>query len=212
MRIELKKLGKRFNRQWIFRNLDFVFDPGNAYAVTGYNGSGKSTLLQMIAGSMEKTEGEIVYRTSGGAEIAPEKHFKYISLSAPYLELIEEFTLREFFEFHFRLKAVLPGYTVTEVMESIGLSDAANKSIRQFSSGMKQRARLGQALFSDVPVVLLDEPTANFDTKGIDLYFKLTSELGSERIIVICSNDEQEIAFCTGRLDITQFKINRENG
>ena len=205
MQIELKNLGKRFNRQWIFRNLDFVFQSGNAYAITGHNGSGKSTLLQIIAGSLEKTEGSITYSLDNQT-IQPEEYFSCITLSAPYLELIEEFTLTEFFTFHFSLKPLLSGYSVQQVIEHIELEDAKHKQIRHFSSGMKQRAKLGQAFFSNVPVVLLDEPTANFDTKGIDLYMRLASAFGKDRILVICSNDENEIGFCSSRIDITQYK------
>ncbi len=74
MQIELKNLGKRFNRQWIFRKLDYLFESGKSYAITGHNGSGKSTLLQIIAGALEKTEGLIQYRSAESA-IAPENVF-----------------------------------------------------------------------------------------------------------------------------------------
>ena len=61
MRIILTDVGKRFNREWIFRHLNFEFTNGNAYAITGPNGSGKSTLLQVIAGAMAESEGKIIY-------------------------------------------------------------------------------------------------------------------------------------------------------
>ncbi len=205
IQIELKNLGKRFNRQWIFRKLDYTFISGNAYAITGYNGSGKSTLLQMVAGAVEKSEGAICYKNETGA-IAPENFFRKFAVSAPYLELIEELSFEEFYRFHFGLKPMLPGLSIGSVMESIGLGGAAGKQIRQFSSGMKQRAKLGQAFFSHVPVLLLDEPTANLDTQGIALYHALIEKYAKDRLLIICSNDEQEISFCNHRLDITGFK------
>lgn len=205
IQIELKNLGKRFNRQWIFRKLEYTFYPGNAYAITGFNGSGKSTLLQMLAGAMEKSEGEITYRNKDG--IVPQEYFyRKMAMSAPYLELIEELTLKEFYSFHFGLKPRLPGLTIHSVIETLGLADAAQKQIRQFSSGMKQRAKLGQAFFSNVPVLLLDEPTANLDTQGIELYHRLIVAYAKDRLVIICSNDEHEISFCNHRLDVTQFK------
>lgn len=203
--IELKSLGKRFNRQWIFRKLDYAFDSGNAYAITGFNGSGKSTLLQIVAGAMEKSEGLIEYRDNTGV-INPEEFYRKCAMSAPYLELVEELTLLEFYQFHFGLKPILPGLTIGSVIELLDLKDAANKEIRQFSSGMKQRAKLGQAFFSNVPVLMLDEPTANLDTNGIALYHRLISEFGRDRLVIICSNDEQEISFCKYRLDVTLYK------
>ena len=206
MQIELKNLGKRFNRQWIFRRLDFTFKQGNAYAITGHNGSGKSTLLQIIAGALEKNEGEVLYKTMDENKVKQEENYKYFSFSAPYLELIEELTLTEFLVFHFSLKPILAGLTITQVIERIGLKEAAHKQIRQFSSGMKQRAKLGQAFFSAVPVVLLDEPTANFDLQGIELYQNLVRDFGKDRLLIICSNDEQEISFCKERIHISNYK------
>jgi ABC-type multidrug transport system ATPase subunit len=205
MDIELKNLGKRFNRQWIFRKLDFSFRQGKAYAITGYNGSGKSTLLQIMAGAIEKNEGEIIFQAAG-KQIDPENYYRYFSFSAPYLELIEELTLTEFFQFHFSLKPVLEGFTIPQVIDKIELTNAANKQIRQFSSGMKQRAKLGQAFFSRVPIVLLDEPTANLDVQGVELYLKLVSAFGKDRLLIICSNDEHEISFCEQRLHISDYK------
>lgn len=205
MQIELKNLGKRFNRQWIFRKLDATIPSGQAYAITGHNGSGKSTLLQILGGAMEKSTGEILY-TLAGKPIPPEKLYAYCSLAAPYLELVEELTLTEFFRFHFGLKPMLPSWTIDKIMDRIELYGARNKQIRYFSSGMKQRAKLGQAMFSNTPLVMLDEPTANLDVQGIALYHSLVEELGTGRTLLVCSNDEQEIRFCSHRILITDYK------
>ncbi len=222
MQIVLKNLGKRFNRHWVFRKLDYIFENGKAYAITGANGSGKSTLLQVLAGAIQLSEGAITMTTDGNlqqsvnfqtsdikyqtSDILPEKHFQYLSIAAPYLELIEEFTLTEFLEFHFQFKNILPGQTISSIISAVGLTDAANKQIRNYSSGMKQRVKLAQAIFSDVPIVLLDEPTSNLDTKGIDLYKSLVNDYCQNRLLVICSNDENEISFCSERIDMADYK------
>jgi ABC-type multidrug transport system ATPase subunit len=202
--IRVNGLGKRFNRQWIFRNLTYQFSSGSTYAITGHNGSGKSTFLQILAGLMEKSEGAAVFEIQG-KEIPPEHQYRYLSFSAPYIELIEEFSLLEFFDFHFSMKPILTGWSIEEIVKKIELWDARKKQIRQFSSGMKQRAKLGQAFFSNVPVVLLDEPTSNFDTQGINLYHNLLDEMSRERLIIICSNEEQEIENCQFRLNIADY-------
>ena len=59
--ITVSGLGKRFNREWIFRNLDYTFQPANIYAITGPNGSGKSTLLQVLWGQLPQSKGELKY-------------------------------------------------------------------------------------------------------------------------------------------------------
>ena len=107
MKISLTKLGKRYNRDWIFRKLDFQFEAGKHYAITGPNGSGKSTLLQIISGSSTFNEGSIYYFENG--QPSSEKVFGKISYAAPYLDVVEEMTLTEFFSFHQNMKGWLPG-------------------------------------------------------------------------------------------------------
>jgi ABC-type multidrug transport system ATPase subunit len=203
--IDIQNLGKRFNRHWIFRNFSFRLEAGNAYAIVGPNGSGKSTLMQVIAGVVDKSEGEIHFSKNGN-EISKEFHYNHLSIAAPYLELIEELTLEEFLSFHFSFKTIRQNQTIKDIINYIGLADAAQKQVRYFSSGMKQRVKLAQAVFSDTDIVILDEPTANLDVKGIALYKKLIKEFCQERLVIICSNDENEIDFCNYRIDVSNFK------
>lgn len=203
--ITIDKLGKRFNRQWIFRGLTDAFSSGHAYAITGPNGSGKSTLLQLIAGVSEKSEGEIIFNIDGKV-IPQEDHFRYVAVCAPYQELIEELTLTEFLHFHQQFRPWLQGFDVKSIIDLLDLQAAAHKLISQFSSGMKQRVKLAQCMLSDVPVVMLDEPTSNFDDKGIELYHRLVKEYSSGRLLIVASNHEQEISFCTHRVFIPAYK------
>ncbi|HEX6429074.1 MAG TPA: ATP-binding cassette domain-containing protein [Niastella sp.] len=220
MKISLINAGKRFNRDWIFRNIHQEFISGIAYAITGPNGSGKSTLLQVIGGAMMMSEGNVKYEVerrrsevrgqksenAGKQEIDIDKAFRYISIAAPYLELIEEMTLLEFLQFHGQFKPFLPTKGILEIIEAIGLKPAASKQIRFYSSGMKQRVKLAQAIFSDVPCVLLDEPCTNLDTAGIELYHQLIRDYCNNRMVIVSSNDEQEYSFCKERISITDFK------
>jgi ABC-type multidrug transport system ATPase subunit len=205
MRISLSNLGKRFNRDWIFRNLTFEFEAGKKYAITGPNGSGKSTLLQIISGSSAHNEGQIDYYQSIKT-IPPEKIFEKISLAAPYLELIEEMTLVEFFSFHHNMKGWLPNLDTHKIIHILGLGKSAHKQIRYYSSGMKQRAKLAQAIFSDVPVVLLDEPLTNLDENGINLYHSLIENYCKDRLIIVSSNDKKEYSFCSEIIDMSAYK------
>lgn len=205
MQIELQNLGKRFNRQWIFRKLNYQFESANAYAIIGPNGSGKSTLLQVIAGAVEKSEGDICWRKNGNL-LSAETHYSELSIAAPYLELIEELTLDEFFSFHQTFKPFIADFNTSRIISSIGLQEAAHKQIRNFSSGMKQRVKLAQAIFTKTAVVLLDEPTSNLDLDGIALYNNLVNEFCADRLLIICSNDEAEIKMCRHRLAVNDFR------
>jgi len=209
MRITLTDAGKRFNRDWIFRHLDHEFSPGHSYAITGSNGSGKSTLLQAIAGAIDLSEGRIGYETTeapGARALSPDQVYRHLSLAAPYLEVIEEMTVTEFLTFHQGFKPFLPGLSVKDIIHRVGLASAADKQIRYYSSGMKQRVRLAQALFSDSSLLLLDEPTTNLDADGISLYRRLTQQYGDGRIVIVSSNDQQEYDFCEEIINIMKYK------
>lgn len=220
MKISLTNAGKRFNREWIFRGATLQFTSGNAYAITGPNGSGKSTLLQAIGGMLQLSEGTIEFAVDGlrlavgknqKSETGTQKlkdgeAYRHISFCAPYLEVIEEMTLLEFLTFHQQFKPLLASFSPQKISEEIGLRAAAGKQIRYYSSGMKQRVKLAQAIFSDTAVVLLDEPCSNFDAKGIELYHALIQQYGKERLVIVCSNDEVEYNFCSEVLSVLSFK------
>jgi ABC-type multidrug transport system ATPase subunit len=205
MQIQLEQTGKKYNREWIFRGLSHTFMAGKKYAITGPNGSGKSTLLQTIAGSTALSEGSILYSVAG-KDLAPENAFTQLSICAPYLTLIEEMTALEFLAFHESFKSFMPGITPDIILETIGLTDAANKQIRYYSSGMKQRIKLAQAIFSDVPVLFLDEPCTNLDETGYALYQSLIQNYASNKLIIVSSNDKLEYSFCEEVIDIKKYK------
>lgn len=196
MKILVNDAGKRFNRDWIFRNLHLNFSSDDTYAITGHNGSGKSTLLQCIAGSTYLSEGSIHFEMNGSI-ISDEQLFSHVSICAPYLEVIEEMTALEFFGYHQQFKKLKDNATIPNIIDQIGLSKHANKQIRYYSSGMKQRIKLAQAFFSDTPILLLDEPCTNLDQQGIALYEELLSQHGKKRILIISSNDKTEYKGCT---------------
>ncbi len=203
MEITLQNTGKRFNREWIFRHCSVNFSTTKKYAITGSNGSGKSTLLQVIAGALMFNEGTITVKQNQ-AIIENELFFKNISITAPYLELIEEMTAKEFLQFHHSFKPLTAGYQ--EALQIVQLEKAGNKQIRYFSSGMKQRLKLAQAFLSKAPVLLLDEPTTNLDADGIALYHSLIQNFTEEKLVIISSNDKQEYAFCDEVIAIGNYK------
>jgi len=205
MKVSLTDAGKRFNHDWIFRHFTYTFQKGNSYAITGPNGSGKSTLLQVLSGSMQLSEGNGQWSTANG-QLAYEEVYKQVSLCTPYLEVVEEMTAKEFLEFHHHFKPLLSSLSVATIISIIGLQEAINKQIRYYSSGMKQRIKLAQAIFSDTPFLLLDEPCTNLDTTGIELYHELIDRYCNNRLVIVSSNDEIEYRFCIERINITDHK------
>lgn len=205
MDIIVKNLSKQFQEEWIFKKLDYHFQNNRIYAVTGPNGSGKSTLLQIISGFLPQTVGDVNY-ISGGKHIAPENFYQHIAVATPYIELIEEFTALEILKFHFQFKKMQAEESLEAFLASIELPGTADKLLKNFSSGMKQRLKLGLAFYTDVPIILLDEPTSNLDKQGIAWYQKLIAAKRNDRLIIICSNQDYEYEQSDDQLDIMNYK------
>lgn len=205
MQITLTNTGKRFNREWVFRHIDLEFNPGSSYAITGPNGSGKSTLLQVIAGAIQHNEGAVTFTdTKNQQPVSGVDVYQHISIATPYLELIEEMTATELLQFHTTFKNLTN--PIPEILTAMHLDNAANKQIRYFSSGMKQRLKLAQAIFCNSRVLLLDEPTTNLDADGIALYHQLIKKYKKEKLLIVSSNDKQEYSFCEEVISISDYK------
>lgn len=203
--IQVQNASKRFHQEWIFKNLNVDLSSGDTIAITGGNGSGKSTLLKCLSGAIQLTSGAIQYQ-SGAKQIAEEQWFRSLALATPYLELPEEFTLSEVLSFHFQFKNPLQNLSNADILEILGLEKHKSKTISQFSSGMKQRVKLALAIFSEVPFLLLDEPTTNLDKQGVTWYLELIQQFTPKRIVVICSNDPREYDFCEKKIAMEDFK------
>jgi len=204
--IKLHQVGKRFIRDWIFRNWDAQLSSTSAYVILGGNGSGKSTALRTLLGYAPVTQGAITYHLDG-KEIARTDIYRYFSFCSPYLELYEELTLTEMARFHFSLKPAFAEMTLDTFPARIQLEKSADKQVKYFSSGMKQRLRLGLALFSNTRGVFLDEPISNLDRAGIEWYQSIVAEMRKDRLIIVASNNQgEEYQFCDQKIHIEEFK------
>jgi ABC-type multidrug transport system ATPase subunit len=206
MKINAENLGKKFRNEWIFRNLNKSFSIGNSYAIVGSNGSGKSTLLQVLSSYIPQNEGLINYFDQNIKPVEIGDIFKYLSISSPLLELIEDFTLRESVDFHIKLKPFADALNTQNFIELIGFEKQEHKQIKFFSSGMKQKLKLGLCLFSNSPILFLDEPTTNLDEKTKKWFIKNISKIKQNKLIILASNDPQEYVFADEIIDIQQFK------
>ncbi len=206
MKIMLQDAGKRFNQNWIFGNMTCVFENKKSYAITGSNGSGKSTLLQIFFNFQNLSTGKISYELD--ANLLSENPQSYISFAAPYLDLPDEFTLLEIFNFHFSIKKIYGDNTIEKIIAEAGLSGNENKQLKFFSSGMKQRVKLALAVFSDTPLLLLDEPCSNLDEQGITWYKNLTNSIYGKKTIIIASNSIEEYSICDNVICISDFRKN----
>lgn len=202
MKIELHKVGKKFRKDWIFRNLDLELKNGEAVAVLGPNGSGKSTLLKILSGMMLPTEGDVHYHGANG-RIEADTVYKEVSYAAPYALLFEQLTATEIINLHRKFKSFYDDMDTERLLEKLMLSEHGQRAVREFSSGMKQRLRLGLAILSKTDLLILDEPLTNLDATGKSWYKDLTQKYAQERTVVVGSNSqEDEFAFCSRSISL----------
>lgn len=205
--IHLNKLGKRFNREWIFRDLSTQITPGEKLVVTGSNGSGKSTLLLVLSGYVMPTEGDSEWISEKEVKIERTGFFKLSSFASPAMELVEEFTPEELVKHQSAFKKFQNNFSAKEVLEIAELEKNKSKLIRNFSSGMKQRLKLSLAILADCPVLLLDEPVTNLDKQAVEWYSKMIDTYAMHKTIIVCSNQiRDEYAFCKREISINDYK------
>jgi len=206
MHIEFKNGARHFGAQTVFQNLNLSLKPGERYAVLGGNGSGKSTLLKSIYGALSLSEGSISWQVNN-KELSPFEAAQQMSFAGPYFELIEELTALDFLNYYGRFRKYLPNCNPQTILEKAWLANAADKEIRNFSSGMKQRLKLALALLSANEVVLLDEPTSNLDPKGMNWFQQLLKDnLGGRSLFVGSNFSEVETFLCEEKLELKEYQ------
>jgi ABC-type multidrug transport system ATPase subunit len=204
--IHINNLGKKFVNEWIFKNLTLTILPAEKLVILGANGSGKSTLLQSISSFLIPTKGEVVWKNENQS-IEDDVIYKHLSMASPYMELIEDFTLRETIEHQRIFKPFINNLSTEEVIKLMQLDHASEKYLKNYSSGMRQRVKLGLAILADCPVLLLDEPCSNLDTNAITWYQNMINEFAKHKTVIVCSNAvKEEYLFCTNRIEIESHK------
>ena len=195
MKISTSKLGIHFNYKYLFKDLDLEFNSGTSYAVLGPNGIGKSTFLKLLTGFMAPTDGQVYY-SDGAEDIDSVSWYKFIGFAAPYMDLLEDLSLKESLDIHFTLKPLNPSFSIAQIISNLGFEGKENQQLKFFSSGMKQKLKLGMALFSDLPIIFLDEPSTNLDQKAKDWYLDTVKSLAHEKLLIIATNEKDDVSFC----------------
>ena len=196
-KIDCIGISKHFNRDILFREFTFNFKNNNKYAILGENSSGKSTLLKIIGGVLSPTKGEINY-----SENIVESN--QISFTSPEMDLLHDYSVQELFDFHFQFKK--HKITINEQLTASKLSEFKDKKYYTLSSGLMNKVKLSLAIFSDSPVLLLDEPCTNFDHENIKWYAKMIKEYCDNQLIIVASNNANEYNFCNEHINIQNFK------
>ncbi|MGJ3236783.1 ABC transporter ATP-binding protein [Marivirga sp.] len=205
MQLILEGLSKKYPKNKLFDNLNHLFESNNVYAITGKNGSGKSTLIKIIAGVLAPSKGEVKYFDHNKL-VEKEKIHQLLGITAPYLNLIEEFTLKEHLDFHSKFRNIRKDLNLKDEIEKANLHQSMNKVVSEFSSGMQQRLKLILCCGFEAKVLLLDEPTSHLDKNGTEWYKDLLNRTIKEKITLIASNDPAEYDDFTKKIINIEYK------
>ncbi|MEY2871262.1 MAG: hypothetical protein RLZZ146_1185 [Bacteroidota bacterium] len=215
MKITLNNCGKNYHRSWLFKDITLTIPIDSTsgstlkLALLGPNGAGKSTFTLLLAGQTDPTEGLVQWHDTSGKSIPQSQWHKYVALASPGMELPEEFTLSEWFDFHQQIKGFQSGITKELILTLCGFpKNTLTKQILTFSSGMKQRVKLCAAVLGNQPLVILDEPLTNLDSAGQLVFTTLLSEYLNNRSFIIASNRQDEWRdYCTQTYTIGDSEI-----
>jgi ABC-type multidrug transport system ATPase subunit len=204
--ISADNLGKKFQKDWVFRGFNETFSTNESVVFLGSNGSGKSTLLQVLIGAITPSKGTLTYLVNN-QELAQEFWYKQTSIAAPYLDIYQELTIAECIDTQRQFKPFINNLSTSEIIETLGLGHATNKHITAFSSGMKQRLKLGLAILADTKILALDEPTMNLDKKAIIWFQELLANFMQHRIVLTCSNEQTaEYTHANKQINLLDYK------
>ncbi len=204
MIINLDNVSKRYTKTWVLKNVNYTFQGGVAYGVSGSNGSGKSTLLKMLSGFLSPTIGKISFDYQGN-QIDRSEIYKMVSYAAPYVAMPPMLTLSELVQFHFKFKSLSLSGGVDEFYNVLQLPVPDNSKIAELSSGQVQRIHLALSILSSSEILLLDEPSSYLDEQSVQWFQDLLEAYGEDRLVVISSNHAPDLSYCSEHLDVADY-------
>ncbi len=205
--IHTKDLTKKYSGKTIFKGISFELSAGDSAVIVGRNGSGKSTLMKIIAGIISPSSGIMKFKNTGN-EIEMNEVKKKLGFVSPYLNLYDELSAIENLRLFSGLKSdreVNDGELVN-LLELTGLADRRNDEVKTYSSGMKQKLKLAFALLNEPELLMLDEPRSNLDRSGIETMERIAERQKEKGILIIATNDEDDLKLCSKRINIEEHK------
>ena len=192
MRLSVDSLSKQYKNKIAVDRVSFTLSEG-VTGLLGDNGAGKTTLMRMMTGILAPTSGEI---TADGIAVQTEEYRSLLGYLPQDFGYYPEFTAKEFIQYIAALKGLEKRHAkrkTDELLEVVGLSDVANKKIKTFSGGMKQRVGIAQAIVNDPKILILDEPTAGLDPKERVRFRNLIAEIGKNTIVLFSTHIVSDI-------------------
>ncbi|MBE5852228.1 MAG: ABC transporter ATP-binding protein [Lachnospiraceae bacterium] len=194
MELSLDRLTKHYGNKIAVDCVSATLKPG-VYGLLGANGAGKTTLMRMLCAILESTSGEVLLNgkevTAMGADYR--NVLGYLPQEFGYYP---NYTAMEFLMYISALKGIPKKIALKrskELLEEVGLSHVANKKVKTFSGGMKQRVGIAQALLNNPDILIFDEPTAGLDPKERVRFRNLLSEYAGDKIVILSTHIVSDI-------------------
>ena len=203
IRIVFEDVGKRYDQRVIFRGVEGAAEPGSVLVLTGPNGSGKSTLVSILCGLLRPSRGTIRY-LSGEEEISRPRWREYLGIVAPGMSVYEELTARENLSFFARVRGSgMVSEDIDGLIEQVGLDPERTTPVVGYSTGMRQRLKIAQAILHEPEVLFLDEPGSNLDPAGQDWLATWVNDFTAKgKTVVLATNDRSEMEWGRDRVSL----------
>lgn len=197
--ITVENLRKVYKKEIAVENVCFELMPGNIMGLLGTNGAGKTTTLKMITNLCSKDKGKIVIDDIS-LDSNPKLALSKVGAALDTPSFYQELTARENVECFAHLYKNIPNGQVMELLDYVGLSSQAEKKVKKFSLGMKQRLALARAMLGQPKLIILDEPANGLDPQGQINLYRLICDMAKERntTFIVSSHQLHDMEkFCT---------------
>ena len=208
--ISVSHLVKRYGPLLAVDDVSFEVGKGEVVGFLGPNGAGKSTTLRILAGFLGATSGKVEVSGHDVAEDSFEAR-RMLGYMPEAVPLYPEMRVEEYLRFRAELKGVGRSErpkAIGGAMEKAGVADRATSLIGKLSKGYRQRVGLADALVSNPPLLILDEPTAGLDPNQIREVRDLLRGLGKEHTVLVSTHILSEVeASCSRAIVIAKGKL-----
>lgn len=196
MQLELRNLTKQYGAKCAVDDINVVLRPG-VYGLLGANGAGKTTLMRMICNVLKPSAGSILLNGKTAAELGESYHAQLGYMPQDF-GFYPDFTGREFMYYMAAVKGLNEKeakHQIEHLLQMVNLQEAANKKIKTYSGGMKQRLGIAQAELNNPAILILDEPTAGLDPKERVRFRNLIANFANEKIVILSTHIVSDVSY-----------------
>lgn len=196
MELQLQHLRKQYGPKCAVDDVSIHLEPG-VYGLLGANGAGKTTLMRMICGVLKPTSGSIRLDGKTMKELG-ERYYTHLGYMPQDFGFYPDFTAREFMLYMAAVKGLDKKHArarTEELLELVNLRDVADKKIKSYSGGMKQRLGIAQAELNDPGILILDEPTAGLDPKERVRFRNIISDFAKDKIVILSTHIVSDVSY-----------------